>query len=346
MNKNLILCFVCSVLWMGCSKNEPLDEFSLVSISGNNQAGEISTQLMEPLEVQILDERGNLVPNIEISFNIIEGGGTVSNTIVLSDNNGIASVLWTLGAAPTAQIVEISVQNSLTQPISIHATAYLTGAFIDTRDGKEYSTITIGPQTWMAENLTYAAPNSFTYLGFCSGSNYGRYYDWSTLMNGNNPSSPNNIVRGLCPQGWHVPSDNEWNTLEVTLGMDATDTSFFSMPEIGTFPPDTVLIISPQARGNHGRLLKSVGGWNNNPGTNSSGFKAYASGYYEEDLAWASAMHIGCESTTSFWTSTKNSPTTVLIRELNETSNGVFRYDQTIEQAPIFKALPCRCIED
>ncbi|MFT5647818.1 MAG: hypothetical protein ACI976_002513, partial [Aureispira sp.] len=42
---------------MGCSINEPLSEFSLVSTSGNSQAGEINTQLAEPLEVQVLDER-------------------------------------------------------------------------------------------------------------------------------------------------------------------------------------------------------------------------------------------------------------------------------------------------
>jgi hypothetical protein len=148
---------------MGCSINEPLSEFSLVSTSGNSQAGEINTQLAEPLEVQVLDERGNLVPTVEISFHIIEGGGAVSNSMVLSDNNGLTNISWTLGAVTTAQTVEVSMQNPLTQAISIHAAAYSTGAVLDARDGKQDS-ITVGYQTWMAENLAYV-PNSFTSLG-------------------------------------------------------------------------------------------------------------------------------------------------------------------------------------
>lgn len=345
MNKNLILSFICSVLWMGCSVNEPLSEFSLVSTSGNNQAGKINTQLAESLEVQVLDERGNLVPNVEISFHVTEGGGLVSNNMVLSDNNGLATISWTLGAVTTAQTVEVSVQNSLTQAISIHAAAYSTGAFVDARDGKQYSTITVGNQTWMANDLAYV-PNTFSYLGSCINANSGRFYTWTTLMNGDSPSGPNNTARGLCPQGWHIPSDTEWNTFEIALGMNAADANLFSIPIIGTFPPDTVLMITPQARGNHGRLLKSIGGWNGNPGINSLGFNASASGYYEEDYRWLSAMHLGCESRTSFWTSTKNSPTTAIRRELSEVSDGVFRYDYSLEQMSISKALSCRCIQD
>jgi uncharacterized protein (TIGR02145 family) len=183
-------------------------------------------------------------------------------------------------------------------------------------------------------------------LGACVGANSGRFYNWSTLMNGDSPSGPNNTARGLCPQGWHIPSDNEWNTVEIALGMDAADANVFSIPIIGTFPPDTVFMRSPQARGNHGRLLKSIGGWNSTPGINSLGFNASASGYYEEDRFWLSVMHLGCKSSTSFWTSTKNSPTTALLRELSETSDGVFRSDYSLEETSRSKALSCRCIQD
>jgi uncharacterized protein (TIGR02145 family) len=324
---------------MGCSKNEPLDKFSLVSVSGNNQAGKINTQLIDLIEVQVLDEEGNIRSNVEISFNILEGDGVLSKQTVLSNDHGVANILWTLGAATTSQTIEVSIQNSLTTPITIHSIAYSTGTLVDARDGKTYPTISIGNQTWMAKNLDYAVPNAFSYQGLCSGTNYGRLYGWTTLMNGN-------TSRGICPQGWHVPSDTEWNTLEIALGMNTTDTSFFSIPPIATFPPDTAIFITPIARGNHGRLLKSINGWDSNYGTNTSGFNAYPSGYYEEDLLWASAMHLGCGNTTLFWTATKNSQTTALIRSLNAASDGVLRYDKNTTGGPISRDISCRCIQD
>lgn len=339
MNKNLIVCFICAILWMGCSKNEPLDHiYALVSVSGNNQAGKINTQLAAPLEVQILDEEGNIVSNVNVSFHVLEGGGSISEQLVLSDSNGLASVLWTVGAVTTSQVVEVSILNNSATPIRLHSIAYSSGTLVDARDGKTYATISIGSQTWMAENLNYAVPTWFSYQGICSGTNYGRLYGWHALMNGN-------TSRGICPQGWHVPSDTEWNTLELALGMQAADTSFFSIPPIGTFPPDTIVFITPVARGNHGSLLKSIHGWDSNNGSNTSGFNAYPNGYYEENIWWASAIHIGCGNTTLFWTATKNSPTTAMVRGLNANSDGVLRHDNNLI-APISKDISCRCVQD
>jgi uncharacterized protein (TIGR02145 family) len=83
-----------------------------------------------------------------------------------------------------------------------------TGRFIDERDGKAYKTTVIGGKKWMAENLNYKTSNSWCYDGhdfWCE--TYGRLYDWNTAMT-------------VCPEGWHLPSGQEWDSLVTTAGGD------------------------------------------------------------------------------------------------------------------------------
>jgi len=92
------------------------------------------------------------------------------------------------------------------------------GTFTDSRDGKKYKTVKIGRQTWMAQNLDYHGSDG--YLGLCYGDNpkkgirkpenckkYGRLYDWNEAMK-------------ACPQGWHLPSYEEWQVLVDFAGGD------------------------------------------------------------------------------------------------------------------------------
>jgi len=71
----------------------------------------------------------------------------------------------------------------------------------DSRDGKKYKTVKIGTQVWMAENLNYNTNGSK--CNDCK--KYGKLYNWASAKN-------------ACPDGWHLPSDAEWDTLMIAVG--------------------------------------------------------------------------------------------------------------------------------
>jgi uncharacterized protein (TIGR02145 family) len=123
----------------------------------------------------------------------------------------------------------------------------------DARDEKLYRYAEIGTQTWMAENLNYNASGSR-----CSDNNtanctqYGRLYNWATAMAGAASSAaiPSG-VKGVCPEGWHLPSDGEWDLLMTSVGGSNTA----------------------------GAKLKATSGWNSNGnGTDEYGFSALPGG--------------------------------------------------------------------
>jgi uncharacterized protein (TIGR02145 family) len=91
---------------------------------------------------------------------------------------------------------------------SLFTTAQTSDKLVDNRDGHVYKTIQIGSQIWMAENLNFATDTgSICYDNNPSNCNiFGRLYTWE-------------VARQVCPQGWHLPSDNEWQILERFIGL-------------------------------------------------------------------------------------------------------------------------------
>ena len=154
----------------------------------------------------------------------------------------------------------------------------------------------------MAENLRFNAPGS--------------------VVNPDNPMPEfGRLYNGIsaqtaCPEGWHLPSDAEWNEMEMFLGMPAADTAKIFW------------------RGKHGTKLKSVIGWDEGFGTNSSGFNAYPAGFYDPGYFNGLGLSVG------FWSSTKGDR--AWVRFLGAPKEGVNRFDDNIYKGGL---VSCRCVK-
>ena len=142
----------------------------------------------------------------------------------------------------------------------------VVGSMTDSRDGQKYKTVKIGEQIWMAQNLNYETVNSFCYkdnTSYCA--KYGRLYIWAAAMdsvgtwstNGKgcgygSTCSPTYPVRGVCPEGWHLPTQTEWRTLFTAVGGQTTAGS---------------------------KLMSTSGWYNNGNGTDAFLFSALPAGY-------------------------------------------------------------------
>jgi uncharacterized protein (TIGR02145 family)/uncharacterized repeat protein (TIGR02543 family) len=142
-------------------------------------------------------------------------------------------------------------------------------------EGQSYKTVVIGTQTWMAENLNVAHNsgngNSVCYNNqesYCN--TYGRLYNWAAAMD--LPSSCNSSScasqvsskhQGICPSGWHIPSDEEWDVLVKYVDPNWTSNEYSSNIA--------------------GTKLKSTNGWDSYSsvpaGTDEFGFAALPGGY-------------------------------------------------------------------
>ncbi len=171
---------------------------------------------------------------------------------------------------------------------------------IDTRDGKIYSTVLIGTQCWFVQNLnigtkingTVEQSNNNIIEKYCYNdleancNIYGGLYQWAEMVQYLNGASnsvswnpvPTGNITGLCPPGWHVPSDAEVTTLTTLLGgvtvaggkMKETGTSHWASPNTGA--------------------------------TNSSGFTALGGGYRYLDGTFVNLTYGG-----PFWTASEYS---------------------------------------
>ena len=171
------------------------------------------------------------------------------------------------------------------------------GSMTDSRDGQIYKTVKIGNQVWMAENLNYAdsvTTPSLVGKNWCYGNKVencdvaGRLYTWTAaidsvaLYDGGNgvvcgygmactlPAT----VQGICPNGWHLPTETEWKTLFTEVGGKSTA----------------------------GKILRSQTGWyESGDGTDAYGFSALPAGHGNYDNGF-----FGGGKETYFWSATEH----------------------------------------
>jgi uncharacterized protein (TIGR02145 family) len=163
--------------------------------------------------------------------------------------------------------------------------------FTDGRNGQSYNTTLIGNQCWMSQNMNYESTNSWCYSNSASYCNtYGRLYSWDDAM-------------AACPDGWRLPDDDEWKTLEMFLGMSQSAADATSWR--GT---------------DEGGKLKSLGGWYaSGNGTDNYNFTARGGGYRSSGGSFNGITKDGV-----WWTATlnNNSP---YYRYLNYGYSKIFR---------------------
>jgi uncharacterized protein (TIGR02145 family) len=136
------------------------------------------------------------------------------------------------------------------------------------------------------------------------GNKYGMLYNWYAVIDN----------RGLAPEGWHIPTDSEWQTMIDFLGTEDLA----------------------------GEKLKSTSGWNDFPdkknnGTNSSGFGALPGGMRN----WAGRyLHIG--NTGAWWTVSEKDETSAWIRSLSNDTGKLVSH----QAFPKATGLSVRCVKD
>lgn len=206
------------------------------------------------------------------------------------------------------------------------------GTMTDKRDNQTYKTIKIGVQTWMAENLNYVdsvrTPSLMGY-SWCYNNKAencavaGRLYIWAAaidsvaLYDGGNgvdcgygktctlPAK----VQGICPDGWHLPTRAEWNTLFTEVGGQSTA----------------------------GKILKSQTGWyNNGNGTDCVGFSALPAG-----LRGSSGGFGNDGNGAYFWSATENGSDFAYGMGLNYNNESAYLFDNDK-----YFGFSVRCLQD
>lgn len=223
-------------------------------------------------------------------------------------NSPLATHNYSTGGA---KIVTLRLRDTQGIESTISDTIQVAAELTDSRDNRTYAAVTIGSQTWMSENLAWLpevcggfASCGYWVYGYKNGTNLTdatalvNYTTYGVLYNYTNAAN-------ACPEGWHLPDDQEWKQLEEALGMDVAE-----LNQTG-FRSQTV-----------GNALKSTSGWyNNGNGTNQSGFTGLPGGnrYYYEGVFYF-------ESKAAYWwSSSHENEDNLWIRVLSHNEAGINR---------------------
>lgn len=300
---------------------------SVIYIKGNNQTGDPDETLPDSLIIKVVDNFGEGWPMVPAEYLVINGDGSVSDTVAITSDNGFARTIWTLGPDGGQNTVNASVRKSdlnhvKESPFEFNATAIAPdpcpGIPTVTYEGQTYNTVLIGDQCWFKENLnvgtmiiggTQIMTNNDTIEKLCYYNNpdnceiFGGLYEWNEVMQYTTEEG----VQGICPEGWHIPTDDEWKILEGTV-----DSQF----PVGS----QVWDISGWRGFDAGHHLKSTTLWDNGNGNDTYGFKALPAGTLPINPIWTGLNDAG-----DFWTSSMVGTWYARARALSGSDDGVSR---------------------
>lgn len=277
----------------------------------------------------------------------VPGGGTITGVITIAADCEVSDALnYTFGSGATLKIADgitftnngtgvwwiegVSGTGTYEGDLTINGTlkpgytAWSCGDPLD-YEGQSYATVEIGGQCWMAENLNVGTmingstdmTNNGTIEKYCydddptNCATYGGLYKWDEMMQYVTIES----TQGICPSGWHLPSDDEFKTLEMALGM--TQAQADGLNYRGTDQ-------GSQLAGNEplwtdGALDVNGTG---NPPFGTSGFDLLPGGLYNYDNTFKYSNNLAF-----LYSSSEVIGIKVWIRGLRYTNTGVFRSD-------------------
>ena len=224
-----------------------------------------------------------------------------SVTVMATAETGYTFTGWSDASSSTDTSVTIMMDGHKTLTANFQQDVTLPPTittFVDNRDGTTYRKVTIGTQTWMAENLNYDVLETASDVCYDNNTDncakYGRLYNWSTAMAGGSSSSTNpSGVLGVCPAGWHLPSDAEWTVLTDYVGGAWTA----------------------------GPKLKSTSGWiSAGNETDQYGFSALPGGYGYSNGSFGNAGTSGY-----WWSVSERTANYAWIRSMNYSNELVYR---------------------
>jgi uncharacterized protein (TIGR02145 family) len=311
-------------------------------------ANELESGIAKSLVAKLENAKKSLAnENINTAMSVLYVSKTTMNILHAIENQ--------VNDLQATEKISVETGGILTSVINVFTDEWSCGQpFVDLRDGNIYNTVKIGDQCWMAENLAYLPSVSPSSLGsetepfyyvydyqrrdvaaakrHANYTTYGVLYNWPAAMAGAVSSDTNpSEVQGVCPAGWHLPSDAEWTQLEkflITNGYNYDGTTIGNK------------IAKSMAFTTHWYTNSSIGAIGNNlSANNKSGFSALPGGCRG---VFNNGAFVNVGGGGYWWSSSEGTPSIALGRGLYSGNvTGMLRHGDT-------KSLGCsiRCVRD
>ena len=283
---------------------------------------------------------GTLIEKMDCDFSSSSDKSSDSKNGYSSSSSGTTPSSWPEGVKPSGYYAKNCPANQICKDAT-SSLEYLNqemlaagkyGEMLDTRDGQVYKTIEFYyGRTWMAQNLNYnpgdvSSMGNYAWSGCYndeadSCAKYGRLYTWEVAMNNaecgyGNTCSPTGVQQGICPEGWHLPSETEWQWISG------------SIEAAGVWGTGTT-----------GQWLKSTTGWTDYPNKDGYGFSALPAG--ERSIFMGESSFAFAGFYTLFWSTLEDNSERASSMELRNDS-----HSSNERITPKINACSVRCVKD